>query len=69
MHDIMPPANYIQISQGKIQLVHQARSLEHEPALSLERASDKVSPKTHLVPVRNSLLVADPMTPPITDIL
>ncbi|XP_017960920.1 uncharacterized protein LOC108654261 isoform X4 [Drosophila navojoa] len=41
VHDIMPPANYIQISQGKIQLVHQARSLEHEPALSLERASDK----------------------------
>ncbi|XP_064547979.1 uncharacterized protein DDB_G0284459 isoform X2 [Drosophila montana] len=41
VHDIMPPANYIQISQGKIQLVHQARSLEHEPGLSLERASDK----------------------------
>lgn len=48
MHDIMPPANYIQISQGKIQLVHQARSLELESgsrspaALTLERG-DKVS--------------------------
>ncbi|KAH8297091.1 hypothetical protein KR044_004842, partial [Drosophila immigrans] len=50
VHDIMPPPNYIQISQGKIQLVHQARSLEHEmtgsrsPAssLTLERG-DKVS--------------------------
>ncbi|EDW02322.1 uncharacterized protein DDB_G0284459 isoform X2 [Drosophila grimshawi] len=41
VHDIMPPANYIQISQGKIQLVHQARSLENEPTLTLERAGDK----------------------------
>ncbi|ALC41490.1 CG42663 [Drosophila busckii] len=44
VHDIMPPANYIQISQGKIQLVHQARSLELETgartpaALTLERS-------------------------------
>ncbi|XP_062133513.1 uncharacterized protein DDB_G0284459 isoform X2 [Drosophila sulfurigaster albostrigata] len=44
VHDIMPPPNYIQISQGKIQLVHQPRSLDHEmtgsrsPAtLTLER--------------------------------
>lgn len=49
MHDIMPPANYIQISQGKIQLVHQARSLDLESgsrspaALTLERGGDKVS--------------------------
>lgn len=52
VHDIMPPPNYIQISKGKIQLVHQPRSLEDEEhrlsgnrspaALTLERG-DKVS--------------------------
>ncbi|XP_030560147.1 uncharacterized protein DDB_G0284459 isoform X1 [Drosophila novamexicana] len=56
VHDIMPPANYIQISQGKIQLVHQARSLEHEPALSLERASDKELLEKRMIEIEGALL-------------
>ncbi|XP_064547981.1 uncharacterized protein DDB_G0284459 isoform X3 [Drosophila montana] len=56
VHDIMPPANYIQISQGKIQLVHQARSLEHEPGLSLERASDKELLEKRMIEIEGALL-------------
>ncbi|KAH8372454.1 hypothetical protein KR093_011627, partial [Drosophila rubida] len=63
VHDIMPPPNYIQISQGKIQLVHQPRSLEHElsgsrsPAtsLTLERGDKDVLEK-RMIEVEGALL-------------
>ncbi|XP_030387140.1 uncharacterized protein LOC115633798 isoform X2 [Scaptodrosophila lebanonensis] len=60
VHDIMPPANYIQISQGKIQLVHQTRSLEQDTGssggtLSLER-SDKDVLEKRLIEVEGALL-------------
>ncbi|KAH8397018.1 hypothetical protein KR215_007603, partial [Drosophila sulfurigaster] len=62
VHDIMPPPNYIQISQGKIQLVHQPRSLDHEmtgsrsPAtLTLERGDKDVLEK-RMIEVEGALL-------------
>ncbi|KAM8711464.1 hypothetical protein ACLKA7_000584 [Drosophila subpalustris] len=77
VHDIMPPPpNYIQISQGKIQLVHQPRSLEHDtisgnrsPAtLTLERGDKDVLEK-RMLEVEGALLRLQEQFHKVTKIL